>query len=385
MTQQPLLRLEQVTKQFSHAEIPAVNQVSLTLMPGEILGLLGPSGCGKTTLLRLIAGFEQPQTGRIELAKPSMQSTPSGVIATAHICVAPERRSIGMVFQDFALFPHLTVAENVAFGLKSKSKRRLLRESLACRSRVAEAIALVGLEGKENCYPHELSGGQQQRVALARALAPRPSLILLDEPLSNLDVQVRLYLRQEVRDILKDTGTSAIFVTHDQEEAMAISDRIGVMHQGRLEQVGTPEQIYREPASRFIAEFVTQANFIPARRQGQVWHTEIGCFVAGGSAYTCQCQNLTAEHQAIDLESGDLMIRQEDLQLAVDETGSVVVHDRQFLGREYRYCLRTATGRELHARTSTATVIPTHARVRLSIAGQAFQFFAKSERSTAMV
>jgi iron(III) transport system ATP-binding protein len=361
MTQPPILYLEQVTKQFSNTDVPAVTDVTLTLRQGDILGLLGPSGCGKTTLLRLIAGFEQPRSGRVELAGQT--------VADAARCVAPERRSIGMVFQDFALFPHLNVGENIAFGLSTLGHKR----SPAVQERVAAAIALVGLEGKERRYPHELSGGQQQRVALARALAPRPSLILLDEPLSNLDVQVRLYLRQEVRDILKATGTSAVFVTHDQEEALAISDQVGVMRQGRLEQLGTPEQIYCEPASRFVAEFVTQANFVPARQTGKVWHTEVGCFQTEGTTLTCSC-----DLQTLQPSSGDLMIRQEDLRLEPDETGALVVRDRQFLGREYGYCLRTVSGRELHARTSASTLIPIGARVRLSIAAQTLRFFPQS-------
>src|SRR4028119_1374305 len=194
-----ILHLEGVTKQYAQAASPAVASVTLTLHQGDILGLLGPSGCGKTTLLRLIAGFEQLQAGTIALAGKT--------VASVNMSVPPEQRDIGMVFQDYALFPHLTVAKNVAFGLRNLGKQ----QPNEIQKRTAEAIALVGLTGLEKRYPHELSGGQQQRVALARALAPRPALILLDEPLSNLDVQVRLRLRHEVRSILKETGTSAIF------------------------------------------------------------------------------------------------------------------------------------------------------------------------------
>ncbi|HEY9618770.1 MAG TPA: ABC transporter ATP-binding protein [Crinalium sp.] len=355
MTQPPILQLENVTKQFANADIPAVRDITLTLAQGHLLGLLGPSGCGKTTLLRLIAGFERPQTGRVKLAGQT--------VADAVTCVAPERRSIGMVFQDFALFPHLTVAENVAFGLKplkprQKSKHQHL--SWVC-DRTVEAIALVGLQGKENRYPHELSGGQQQRVALARALAPRPNLILLDEPLSNLDVQVRLYLRQEVRDVLKATGTSAIFVTHDQEEALSIADQVGVMHQGQIEQISTPEEIYRDPTSRFVAEFVTQANFLPAQRREAGWETEIGLFPGS----------------LIDSDTGELMIRQEDLIPALDEDGVAVVRDRHFLGREYRYCLVTPSGLELRACTLIDVVLPIGERVKLSVVKPFLKVFPK--------
>ena len=273
MAQSAILRLESVTKQFSQMNTPAVAEVSLNLAAGDLLGLLGPSGCGKTTLLRLIAGFERPQAGRIEIA--------GRTVAGDGYWISPEQRHLGMVFQDYALFPHLSVAENVAFGLHSKTMKKFQQQGKKSDRLdiVAKLINLVGLAGLENRYPHELSGGQQQRVALARALAPQPLLVLLDEPLSNLDVQVRLRLREEVREILKATGTSGIFVTHDQQEAMAIADSIAVMQQGRLEQVGTPEEIYTQPTTRFTAQFVTGANFIPARRKGQLWETEVGCFV----------------------------------------------------------------------------------------------------------
>ncbi len=349
MAQSAILQLEGITKQFSKTAIPAVESVTLTLPKGDLLGLLGPSGCGKTTLLRLIAGFEQPQAGTIKIGERT--------VADGGFWVAPEKRDIGMVFQDYALFPHLTVAKNIAFGLRNSSKQ----STVDIKKRTAEAITLVGLEGLENRYPHELSGGQQQRVALARAIAPQPALVLLDEPLSNLDVQVRLRLRQEVRDILKTTGTSGVFVTHDQEEALSISDWVAVMRQGRLEQFGTPEQVYTEPASRFVAEFVTQANFLPAQRRGNLWETEVGCF--------------DVERSQNSFDTGELMIRQEDLILKPDEEATVVIRDRQFLGRELSYCLLTPSGQKLHARTTSATTLPVGTKVHLSIAKPALQIF----------
>lgn len=356
MGQTDILRLEHVTKQYAKNGVPAVHQVSLSLQQGDLLGLLGSSGCGKTTLLRMIAGFERPQAGTILLnGQP---------VASDRIWVAPEQRDVGMVFQDYALFPHLTVAKNVAFGLANQGRKGARRfTSKQIQDLTREAIALVGLQGFDHRYPHELSGGQQQRVALARALAPHPTLILLDEPLSNLDVQVRLRLREEIRTVLKKTGTSAIFVTHDQEEALSISDWVAVMKQGRIEQFGRPEEIYQAPASRFVAEFVTQANFLPAALNGSAWETEVGSFTPPAATPT--------PHPT----SADLMIRQEDLQLELDDAAAVVIRDRQFLGREHRYCLLTPSGRELHALSTHPEVLPIGSRVRLSVADSAIRIF----------
>jgi iron(III) transport system ATP-binding protein len=348
---EPILCLDTVTRQFSSKAHPAVCAVSLTMQRGDLLSLLGPSGCGKTTLLRLIAGFEQPQEGTIEIGQQR--------VAGAGAWISPEKRGVGMVFQDYALFPHLTIGQNIAFGLSEKP-------SSAIRQRVQETLALVGLEGMDHRYPHQLSGGQQQRVALARALAPHPFLVLLDEPLSNLDVQVRLRLRQELRDILKAAGTSAVFVTHDQEEALSISDAVAVMRQGCLEQVGTPETLYREPASRFVAEFVTQANFVSAQQQGPFWQTCIGTVAAE------QVIPATAPAPAIGFSTAaDLMLRQEDLLLSPDAEGLAIVRDRQFLGREYRYSIQLPSGQQLIARTSTELCLAVGTSVQPKIADTA--------------
>lgn len=373
-----ILQVENVTRQFSSTAAPAVNQISLQLHQGDLLALLGPSGCGKTTLLRLIAGFERPQQGKIVLAGRS--------VSGAGAWVPPERRDVGMVFQDYALFPHLTVAKNVAFGLKNWRHRPAATQ---IRALTQQAIALVGLSGLENRYPHQLSGGQQQRVALARALAPRPSLILLDEPLSNLDMQVRLKLRQEIRDILKSTQTSGVFVTHDQEEALSIADQVAVMRQGNLEQVGTPEAIYQHPSTRFVAEFVAQANFLPAQLRGDRWETEVGSFAAiddqdssiNGKKAMGQplSPSLTPppsleSRQALPA-TADLMIRQEDLRFEPNPTGSVTIRDRQFLGREHRYCLLSASGQTLYARTPVKTSLPIGTRVSLTVVHSSLQVF----------
>lgn len=324
-----VLKINEISKQFDRTQAPVLDRISLDLQSGEILGLLGPSGCGKTTLLRLIAGFESLNSGTLELA--------GVVIATVNQSIVPEKRNIGMVFQDYALFPHLTIAQNVAFGLQKTTRKRFKSDQIQALTQ--ESIDRVGLSGLASRYPHELSGGQQQRVALARALAPQPSMILLDEPLSNLDIQVRLRLRQEIRSILKQAGTSAIFVTHDQEEAMSMCDRIAVMNQGQLEQVGTPEAIYQSPISRFVADFVTQANFVKATLRSGILHTEIGEFPAIGS--------LRNYDENVEVE---LMIRQEDLKFKSDPDGTIIIHDRQFLGREYGYELWLPSGQILWAK-----------------------------------
>lgn len=358
MAQSEILHLEDISKWFSQTQPAAVENVNLSLRQGEICGLLGPSGCGKTTLLRMIAGFELPQNGKITLG--------GVVVSAAGRWMAPEKRDIGMVFQDYALFPHLTVEKNIGFGLHKT--RQSPSEPL--HKRVAEVLALVGLSGYQKRYPHELSGGQQQRVALARALAPQPKIVLLDEPLSNLDVQVRLRLRQELRDILKTANTSAIFVTHDQEEALSICDKVAVMRGGKVEQWGTPEEIYLEPASRFVAEFVTQANFIPAKRKGSVWETELGCFAIDSE----QMMALDAD-QPEHLEQVELMVRQEDFIIKPDHQGTAVIRDRQFLGREHHYSLRVPSGRELIARTRTRTALPVGMQVKVSVAEDAVRVF----------
>ena len=348
MSSAPVLSCRNVTKRFG-SQILAVDDVSFSLGTGDLLGLLGPSGCGKTTLLRLVAGFERAEMGEIELA--------GQVVCGGGQWVEPERRRVGVVFQDYALFPHLSVVENVAFGLKQLARRGELPKK-QIRDLAGEAIALVGLSTMEKRYPHELSGGQQQRVALARALAPRPPLILLDEPFSNLDVQVRLYLRQEVRDILKRIGASGIFVTHDQEEALAIADKVAVMNEGRLVQLDDPEEIYQNPASRFIAEFVTQANFLTATKSGNRWETVLG-----------RARGIPGE--------GDLMVAQEDLKIALDAQGNCIVQGRQFLGRAYQYSLLMQSGQVLQVRTAASQRLTMGQRVSVRLACDRVRFFPK--------
>jgi ABC-type Fe3+/spermidine/putrescine transport system ATPase subunit len=238
-----MLRLEALSKRFGPTL--AVDDLSFEVPAGEFLSLLGPSGCGKTTTLRMIAGFESPTSGRIVLDDREVTRLP------------PQRRAMGMVFQNYALFPHLDVFENVAFGLRAQGVG-----SGALREKVGHALARVDLAGYEKRPVQALSGGQQQRVALARALAPEPPLLLLDEPLSNLDAALRERTRDELRTLLKRVGITSIFVTHDQEEAFALSDRIAILRDGRLQQLGTPEDLYRTPTNPFVAAFVGRANFL---------------------------------------------------------------------------------------------------------------------------
>jgi iron(III) transport system ATP-binding protein len=353
-----ILKLQDITKYYYSQTVPAVKNVSLNLKHGDILGLLGPSGCGKTTLLRFIAGFEKTQSGSLWLG--------DRLVAGPQVWAPPEERDIGMVFQDFALFPHLSVFENIAFGLKTLFHRK----KGLIQGRVMEVLDLVGLEGLQHRYPHELSGGQQQRIALARAIAPKPKLVLLDEPLSNLDVQVRLHLRQELRAILKAAKTSAIFVTHDQEEALAISDQVAVMRCGELEQVGSPEEIYSAPASKFVAEFVTQANFLSAERHDQTWKTELGCFDAWVQH--------SEEHSN---QSGWLMIRQEDMVLKPDRQGRAIILDHQFLGREYRYRLRTPSGQTLFALSKSTEGLAKGVTVSISAKAPSLQVFPQEAKT----
>lgn len=248
------LTLDRITLSYDGPDglIPVVSNLSLNLEKGSIGCLLGASGCGKTTVLRAIAGFEPVRTGAIALD--------GQVLSSPQHTIAPEKRQVGMMFQDYALFPHLNVSQNIAFGLRRWDKQRR-------RERVDELLHLAGLEGSGKRYPHELSGGQQQRVALARALAPEPGLLLLDEPFSNLDVDTRERLAFEVRDILKKTGHTAILVTHNQAEAFAIADRIGVMQEGRIAQWDTPYCLHHHPNSQFVADFIKREALLAQRAQ----------------------------------------------------------------------------------------------------------------------
>ena len=245
----------------SYGATPAVHDLDLAVDQGEILALIGPSGCGKSTLLRLVAGLERPDTGTVQVG--------GDTVAGGATWVPPERRRVGLVFQEHALFPHLRVRDNIRFGLEGTARAEQ-------DARVAEVLELVRLAHVADRYPHELSGGEQQRVALARALAPRPAVVLLDEPFSSLDESLRARVRTDTVDILRTTGTTALLVTHDQTEALTVGDRIGVMREGVVEQLGTPQEVFERPVSRFVASFMGDADFLPASRGAHGLACELG-------------------------------------------------------------------------------------------------------------
>jgi iron(III) transport system ATP-binding protein len=332
-----LLTLAHLTKYFGSDRPPAVDGLTLAVERGQILALLGPSGCGKTTTLRLIAGFETPDAGRVLIGGRVMADAEGGV------AVAPEERGVGVVFQDYALFPHLTVEDNVAFGLHALPRDQR-------RQRVRAVLDLVGMLELAGRYPHELSGGQQQRVAVARALAPAPALILLDEPFSNLDADLRAQMRDEVENVLRGTGTTAVFVTHDQEEAFTIADVVGVLNGGRLEQLAPPETIYHHPATPFVAEFVGAADFLPGLVTSEGVVTEIGVF-----------GNVEGREPG---EKVKVMIRPDDITFVPAADGEAVILRRYFRGSETLYCLGLASGHRVHSSQPSAAAFPTGMRVR---------------------
>lgn len=325
-----LLCLHGLTKRYSPRDLPALDALTLKAESGEIIAFLGPSGSGKTTALRLIAGFETPDAGIIEIGARMMVDHKT--------FVPPEARGVGMVFQEYALFPHLTVAENLAFGLRNLDARTRAQ-------RAAGMLETVGLTPFAGRYPHELSGGQQQRVALARALAPRPSVLLLDEPFSNLDADLMAQMHNEVYTILRELGTTALFVTHDQEEAFMIADRVGILNQGRLEQLGRPEEIYHRPATRFVARFVGKADFLPGRVTAAGVETEIGTLP--------NTPGFPASSRV------EVMIRPDHIDLIPDPMGNAMLLSRQFRGPDNLVVVQLPSGATIHShQPSTLTLHP---------------------------
>lgn len=318
------LLCEGLSKSFT-SDQPVVNNLDLNVSQGQILALLGPSGCGKTTTLRLMAGFETPDSGRIKIAG----QTVAHINGRQSILLPPEKRRIGMVFQDYAIFPHLSVGENVAFGIRRQPN---------FKDRVSEMLDFVGLSNLADRMPADLSGGQQQRVALARALAPEPAVLLMDEPFSNLDAALRKQVRHEVRTLLRKSNTTAIFVTHDQEEALFLGDHVAVMNEGQIEQIGPPEVVFHLPRTRFVASFIGQADFVP----GTV--TDSGIATAMGLL-----------DQQINAEVGtpvEVVSRADDINITdvteIDGNGNATITSSQFVGMNYVYGLELQDGTHIH-------------------------------------
>jgi iron(III) transport system ATP-binding protein len=310
-----------------------VQEISLSLVPGEIGCLLGPSGCGKTTLLRAIAGFEQPATGAIQFHGQQ--------VADPNKCLAPEKRRVGMVFQDLALFPHLSVAANIAFGMRDATKPEI-------NSRIDELLKLVGLSHLRNSHPHQLSGGQQQRIALARAMAPRPTLLLLDEPFSSQDSERREQLAREVRNILKKDGITAMLVTHDQHEAFAMADHIGVMSEGRLLQWDTPFNLYHNPLDRTVADFIGQGVFIRGKvLDNRQLQTPLGDLQGD------VCLDLPVDTEV------DLLVRPDDIIHDDRSCHLATVEEKAFRGADHLYTLN------LNGGTRVLCLAPSHHNHRI--------------------
>jgi iron(III) transport system ATP-binding protein len=318
------VHVDGVSKRYAHrvkGEIYAARDVRLDVRPGEFLTLLGPSGCGKTTTLRMIAGYEKPDAGRIRFGGQDVTDLPAN------------QRNIGFVFQNYALFPHLSVFENVAYGLRVRGQP----DHVIAKS-VGDVLALVGLAGYEQQFSSQLSGGEQQRVALARAIVIQPRMLLFDEPLSNLDAKLRVQMRQEIRDLQRRLAITTVYVTHDQEEAMAVSDRIAVMHQGSVVQEGAAEDLYHRPASQFVAQFVGRMNLVAGRVTA----------IAGETANIAALGTLiSAALPRRDLAAGDpvrLIIRPEAVEVVREKTGPdllpATIVSRTFLGEKIEYLVR---------------------------------------------
>jgi iron(III) transport system ATP-binding protein len=339
-----VLELDGIEKSYGAERV--IEGLSLSVHDGEILTLLGPSGCGKTTTLRLIAGLERPDAGTVTLGGTT--------IAGPDVFVPPQDRGIGFVFQEFALFPHLTAAENVGFGLDDWPDDERER-------RIADLLDLVGLADQGDSYPEELSGGQQQRVALARSLAPEPELLLLDEPFSNLDVDLRVQMREEVRRILKETGVTAISVTHDQEEALSISDRVAVVNDGRIDQIGHPEAVFQQPESRFVAGFLGHASFLPGVVHGGEVTTDLG---------PIDRERMNGLAGTTDRARIDVLVRPDDIRAVAvgdDAAADGRVVARRYLGPTVLYEVRLDADTTIQCMHNHDESIPLDARVRIEL------------------
>jgi iron(III) transport system ATP-binding protein len=389
----PALRCDGLSKSFG--DVLAVHDLSLAVAPGSLVALLGPSGCGKTTALRLIAGFESADAGTVQIA--------GRTVVGPNRMIPPERRRVGMVFQDYALFPHLTVAGNVRYGLTTTGastndasspphplttrvrqwiqdrwqSRPVLGMSDEIRQSVDDALDHVGLRHMAHRYPHELSGGEAQRVAIARALAPRPDVILLDEPFSNLDARLRTAVRLEVRQILKSAGAAAVFVTHDQEEAFSLADQVAVMLHGHIEQVASPQELYQFPASHAVAEFVGDADFLPGRFEAGAVRTELGLINPSASS----TDSLPSPASPPADGAVDVLLRPESLRVElasatinnvdnVDNPIAVVI-DRQYYGHDQVIAVQLPSSKIVHVRLGPTEQFVPGDQVRVHVDGPA--------------
>jgi len=351
------VRVDGVSKRFAHrvkGEVYAARDVTLDVAPGEFLTLLGPSGCGKTTTLRMIAGFESPDEGRIRFGDDDVTHAPA------------DKRNIGFVFQNYALFPHLSVAENVAYGLRV---RGVAQADLA--SQVRDVLALVGLAGYEHQFSSQLSGGEQQRVALARAIVIKPRLLLFDEPLSNLDARLRVLMRDEIRDLQQRLAITTVYVTHDQEEAMAVSDRIIVMSQGRVVQGGSADDLYHRPRTRFVAEFIGRVNLVAA---------QVVDASDGAVTLATLDRQLVVRNGGAQLRAGDaacLVLRPEALQIVREDDPEAALHgvvtSRTFLGEKVEYRVRcgATTLQVVRYNSGPGDLVPPGMTIGLAIAADA--------------
>ena len=342
-----VIHLQGVECRYPGAESPTIKDFNLLIHPGEFVSILGRSGAGKTTALRVVAGFEQVSAGYVRVG--------GQLVGSSFVHVPPDKRRVGLVFQDYALFPHLTVAKNVEFGLKD------LPES-ECASRIAPVLKMVGMSGYESRYVHELSGGQQQRVAIARALAPGPVALLLDEPFSNLDRQLRAALRRDIKRIVHESGATTLLVTHDREEALATSDRIAVMGETCIEQIGTPEDVYQNPTSAAVATLIGSCELIPGVFRGGVVVTEAGVFPT----------RVTGENTASDGQQVLALMRASELEIEPardDQYRTATVELREFEGEFSEYSIRLDSGTVLRVRRRASDDIEVGSRVRTKTRG----------------
>ncbi|MEX0952831.1 MAG: ABC transporter ATP-binding protein [Nitriliruptoraceae bacterium] len=323
----------------------AVDRVDLVVPRGTITALLGPSGCGKTTILRMIAGLTMPDEGTVAIDGHLVSGPGVGIPA--------EQRNVGLVFQDYALFPHLTVAGNVAFGLRGRGRRQR-------RARVRDVLDLVGMAGHADRLPSELSGGQQQRVALARALAPSPRVVLLDEPFSSLDASLRTTVREDVRAILRQADATAVFVTHDQEEALSLADRVAVMRQGRLHQVADPHTLYTRPNTRFVAEFVGEANTLVGTRAGD--------YLVDTSIGRLSTRVPVTDHHV------DVVVRPEAVRLKASDTGPATIVGLSYFGHDQLVDLELADGQRIRARRGPRIDLERDQCVEVTVDGPVLTF-----------